>query len=155
MNWLNRYKGSEDMHSLRLVGTRARRVLVVSLLLLAALTFVALPAEGQTPQSPTATVTFKDNGNCTVTVTYAWSGFKGNILLAEYGVTWPGPGGTHFAALLNIRDVTGSGTSGPHTFDLTGYGTNTYSGFGLLINKQGKTLSGSDVSSPTSADLSC
>jgi hypothetical protein len=140
------------MPSLRLVRTRVCRALVVSLLLLAA--FTALPAAGQPPQSPTATVTFADNGNCTVTVEYTWDGFKGNVFLAEYGVRWPGAGGIHFAAFVNVYDVTGSGTSS-HTFDLTGYGPNTYSGFGLLINKQAKILIGSDGSSPSSADLSC
>jgi hypothetical protein len=123
-------------------------------LLLVALTLVALPAEGQTPQSPTATATFTDNGDCTVTVSYTWSGFKGSIFMAEYGVRWPGDGGIHFALLFNVYPVTGSGTSS-HTFDITGQGSNTYSGFGLLINKQGKTVSGSGVSSPASGDLSC
>ena len=75
--------------------------------------------------------------------------------MAEYGVRWPGPAsGSHVAVFVNVYGVTGSGTAS-RTFDLTGYGTNSYSGFGLLINKQGKTLGGSDVSSPTSADLSC
>ena len=83
-----------------------------------------------------------------------WSGFRGSGFMAEYGVRWPGYGGIHFALLFTVYPVTGSGTSS-HTFDLTGHGTNTYSGFGLLINKQGKTLSGSDVSSPSGADLSC
>jgi hypothetical protein len=101
-----------------------------------------------------ATATFTDNGNCSVEVTYTWSGFKGSALMAEYGVLWPGEGGIHFALLFTFYPVSGSGTSS-HTFDLTGRGTNTYSGFGLLINKQGKTLGGSDVSSATSADLSC
>ena len=142
------------MRSLRLVRTRARRVLVASLLLLAAFTLVALPAAGQPPQSPTATVILTVDGNCAVTVEYTWSGFKGSVFLAEYGVRWPGAGGIHFGVLVNVYDVTGSGTSS-HTFDLTGHGSNTYSGFGLLINKQAKTLSGSDVSSPSGADLSC
>ena len=142
------------MRPVRLVGMRARRVLVVSLLLLAAFTFVALPAAGQPPQSPTATVSFTDNGNCTATVEYTWSGFRGSGFMAEYGVRWPGDGGIHFALLFTVYPVTGSGTSS-HTFDLAGHGTNTYSGFGLLINKQGKTVSGSDVSSPSGADLSC
>jgi hypothetical protein len=142
------------VHSLRLFGTRVRRMLVASLVLPLALTFVVLPANAQ-PTPATATATFTDNGDCTVTVTYTWSGFKGQVFLAEYAVVWPGPvGGTQFALLFNVHDVTGSGTSS-HTFDLTGLGSNTYSGEGLLINKQGKTISGSDVTSSTSATLSC
>ena len=89
------------MRPVRLVGTRARRVLVVSLLLLAAFTFVALPAAGQPPQSPTATVSFTDNGNCTATVEYTWSGFRGSGFMAEYGVRWPGDGGIHFALVIH------------------------------------------------------
>jgi hypothetical protein len=130
------------------------RLLVASLLLLLALPLIALPAVGQPPPA-VATATFTDNGGCSVTVTYTWSGFKGHDLAAQYEVVWPGPtGGTQFGLPFQAFPVTGSGTSS-HTFDLTGKGSHTYSGRGHLLTTKGKELIGSDVGSPTSADLSC
>ena len=129
------------------------RLVVASLLLLPALTFIALPAAGQ-PPPPTATATFTDNGGCSVTVSYTWSGFKGHSLMAEYGVNWAGPGGIVIGVQVNEFPVTGSGTSS-NTFELSGHGSHTYYGRGHLVNTKGKELSGSDVGSATSADLSC
>jgi len=132
------------------------RLLVASLLLLLALPLITLPAAGQPPppSGATATATFTDNGGCSVTVTYTWSGFRGRDLRAESGAVWPAGGGAEWWLLFEAFPVTGSGTSS-HTFDLTGYGSHTYHGAGRLLNTKGKLLSGSDVSSPTSANLSC
>lgn len=129
------------------------RLLVASLFLLLALTSIVLPAQGQ-PPPPAATAAFTDDGGCTVTVTYTWSGFKGRNLIAQYGVQWAGPGGTQFGIQFQAFPVTGSGTSS-HTFDLTGYGSHTYYGGGRLLTTKGKELSGSDVRSSTSAAMSC
>ena len=128
------------------------RLLVSSLLLLLVLSFIALPA-GASPPPPTATTTLTGNGPCSVTVTYTWSGFKSLNLTAYYGVEYAG--GSYVVGIL-VQDfpVTGSGVSS-HTFDLTGHGSHTYHGHGSLLNTKGKTLSGSDARSVTSANLSC
>ena len=130
------------------------RLLVSSLLLVLGLTLLALPAQGQPPTTGAATVTFADNGDCTVTVTYTWSGFKGRDLTALYGVRWPGPGGTTFGLLAQAFPVTGSG-SASHTFDLTDHGAHDYYGGGQLLNTKGKELTGSAAVSPTGASLDC
>ena len=130
------------------------RLLVASLLLLLALTVVVLPANGAPPATGTATVTLTEGPGCSVTVTYTWSGFKGTDLRAQYGLTWPAGGGAQWKLLFTAFPVTGNGTSS-HAFDLTEYGSNTYSGFGNLSTAKRKLLSGSDVGSPTSADLTC
>lgn len=130
------------------------RLLAASLLTLLALTLIALPAEGKPPPSAaTATAVFTDNGNCSVTVTYTWSDFTGRNLTAYYGWEWAGR--SYFVGVrVSAFPVTGSGTSS-HTFDLTGHGSHTYYGRGQLIDTKAKTLSGSDVRSPTSATLDC
>jgi hypothetical protein len=117
------------------------------------LTWIALPAAGQ-PTPPAATTTFTDNGGCSVTVTYTWSGFQGHNLRAEYGVRWPDTGWIEFVIEVQAFPVTGSGTLS-HTFDLTGHGSHTYYGRGHLLTTKGKELSASDAASPTSANLSC
>ena len=128
------------------------RLLVVSLLSLLALTSMALPAAGR-PPAGTATVSFTDNGGCSVTVTYTWSGFRGRDLTAAYGVVVSLGGGAEWW-LLDTVDAAGNGTASD-TFDLTGSGSFTYYGGGRLFDAKGKVLGGSDVRSPTSADLSC
>jgi hypothetical protein len=127
------------------------RLVVASLLLLLALPLTALPAAAA---PAVATVTLTDNGDCSVTVTYTWSGFNGHNLTAEYAVVWPADAGGQFGLLFQTFPVAGSGTSS-HTFDLTGHGSHTYSGRGYLLKTNARRLSGSDVGSPTSADLSC
>jgi hypothetical protein len=140
------------LDSIRLFGARARRTFVASLLLLLALSFIALPA-GASPPPPTATTTFTDNGTCSVTVTYTWSGFKGQNLTALYAVEYVG--GSYVVGILFWDSgVTGTGTS-THTFSLTGYGTHTYYGRGRLLNSKGVLAKGSDAASSTSATLTC
>jgi hypothetical protein len=130
------------------------RLLISSLFALLALTLVALPAAGQPASSAgTATVSFTNTG-CSVTVTYEWSGFGGRDLRAEYGVVWPAGGGSEWWLFEVVPGATGSGTAS-HEFVLAGRGTQTFHGGGRLVNAKGKLLSGSAVSSPTSADLSC
>jgi hypothetical protein len=116
------------------------------------MTLGAMPAAGL-PPGGTASVSFTDNGDCTATVTYSWSGFKGRDLSAWYGVFWSS-GGSADVWLLVKLDATESGTSS-HTFDLTGGGAHTYAGGGRLYNGRQKLQSGSDVRSPESAVLSC
>jgi hypothetical protein len=132
------------------------RLLVASLLLFLVLATMALPAGGQPPPSGTgtATATFTHIGGCSVTVTYTWSGFKGQGLVAQLGVRWPGTWGTVFGINTQRYPATGSG-SASQTFDLTGHGAHTYYGGGQLLTTKGKTVSGSDVRSPTDATLSC
>lgn len=128
------------------------RLLVASFLGLLALSFIALPAGAGAP-TPTATATFEDNGACSVTVTYEWSGFKGQNLLALYGVEYSG-GSYVVGILVKEFGVTGTGTS-THTFSLTGYGTHTYYGRGRLIGSKGRVVSGSVATSSASATLTC
>ena len=130
------------------------RLLASSPFVLLALTVVALPAQGQPPATGAATVTFTDNLDCTVTVTYSWNDFKGRNLTALYGVRWPGPGGTTFGISAQAFPVTGTGTAS-HTFDLTGHGAHDYYGGGQLLDTKGRVLAGSDVVSPTGASLDC
>lgn len=131
------------------------RVLLALLLLLLALPLTALPA-GAEPTSAVAAVTITDNGDCTVTVTYTWSGFKGRDLIAGSGVLWPGPAGTQWATpKVWTFGVSGTGTSS-HTFDLTGYGSHAYSGEGVLLSQNAnREIRGSRVVSPASVGLSC
>ena len=129
------------------------RLLVLSLFCLV-LGLLALPAQGQPPPGGTATVTFTDHGDCTVTITYTWSGFKGRNLTALYGVRWPGPGGTTFGISAQAFPLTGTG-SASHTFDLTGHGAHDYSAGGQLLDTKGRELSGSEAVSPIGASLDC
>ena len=132
-----------------------RRV-VISLLLplfaLAALTASAQAARA--PQPGTASATISKNGDCTVTVTYAWSGVKGSDLTAQVGIHWPGPGGTTFWVYERVDNLTGSGTVS-RTFDVTGYGSNVFDGWGSLQYTNGKAVRGSMVDSPTGVAESC
>lgn len=131
------------------------RLLVASLFTLLALTSVALPAEGRPlPSAATATATFTDNGGCSVTVTYTWSGFSGRNLTAEYAVAWAGEYGVVFGIPVQAYPVSGSGTTS-HTFDLSGHGSHNYYGRGRLLTTKGKELSGSHAVSSSSADLNC
>ena len=131
-----------------------QRPLVASLLLLFGLTLVALPAEGR-PSTTAATTPFTDNGDCTVTVTYTWSGFTGHNLIADYGVRWPADtSGSEFSIEVLTYNVPGSGTLS-HTFDFTGEGSHTYYGRGKLITTKLREISGSDAMSPRSANLGC
>ena len=132
---------------------RPRRVVVASLTLVFVLAAVAVPAVGASPPSPTATATFTDNGDCTATVTYTWSGFKGRDLIALYGVQFSG-GFYNIARFDLVRDAPGSGTS-TFTFSLSGYGTQTWHGFGQLLNSKGAIVNGSDAVSATSSTLTC
>ena len=133
----------------------AQRALVALLLLLLALLVTAVPA-GAKPTGAVATVTITDNGDCSVDVTYTWSGFKGHSLIAGNGVTWPGPAGTTWATpTFWTFDVSGSGSS-THTFDLTGYGSHSYSSVGILLSQNAnREIGGSHVVSSTSVALSC
>jgi hypothetical protein len=128
------------------------RLLVASLVSLVALSAIALPAAGQPPSGGTATVSFANSG-CNVTVTYTWSGFRGRNLSAGFGVVWSAGGGAEWWHFVLV-DAASSGTAS-HTFDLTGVGAHTYYGGGRLIDSKGKILAGSDVRSPTSANLNC
>jgi hypothetical protein len=75
---------------------RQRRLVALAVLVLAS-TWMVVPAGGQPPPpSGTASVTLTQDGGCTVTVAYTWTGFKGRDLVAQYGVRWAGPGGTVF-----------------------------------------------------------
>lgn len=130
------------------------RLVVSSVFLLFALTLSTLPAQGQPPPAGTASVSIMDNGNCSVTVTYTWSGFKGSDLTAHFGVQWPGVGGTTWLIAEAVSPVTGSGTVS-HTVDLTGYGSHVYSGWGHLLNTKGREPSGSMAISATGTSLSC
>ncbi len=131
------------------------RPLVALVVVLLASTAMAMPAGGQPqPATGTASVTLTHDGGCTVTVTYTWSGFKGRDLIAQYGVRWPGPGGTVFGIHVQAYPVTGSGTAS-HTFDLTGHGEHAYDGGGQLLTTKGKTVDGSAARSPTDASLDC
>jgi hypothetical protein len=131
------------------------RCLVALVTLVLASTWMVVPAGGQPPPpSGTASVTFTQDGGCTVTVTYTWSGFKGRDLVAHYGVRWAGPGGTVFGIHVQAYPVTGSGTAS-HTFDLTGHGQHTYYGGGQLLTTKGKTVVGSEARSATDASLDC
>lgn len=129
------------------------RLFVASLLLLLALPLVPMPAAAQ-PAQPVATTTLTDEGGCSVRVTYTWSGFNGQNLIAQYGVVWPAGGGAQYGLIVQVRGVTGSSGTLSETFDLTGYGTNAYSGRGYLLKTNGRKLDGSDVVS-TSTTLSC
>jgi hypothetical protein len=128
------------------------RLLVASVSSVLALTFFAVPVAGQ-PPSGMATVSFTDNGACSVTVTYTWSGFKGRDLSASVGVVRSLGGGAELWLYVMV-DAAGSGTAS-HTFDLTGRGSYTYYGGGRLTNAKGWVLGDSDVRSSTSANLSC
>lgn len=129
------------------------RLVVPSLLLLLAITATALPAQAGSP-SATASAVIADNGDCTVTVTYTWSGFKGRDLTAQAGVRWAGPAGSLFWIWEGASPVTGSGTLS-RTFDLTGYGSHTYYGFGNLKSARQRDLSGSFVFSPSGVSPTC
>jgi hypothetical protein len=132
------------------------RLLVASLVLAVASTLVALPAQGKPPApSPaTATVTLTPGGGCLVTVTYAWSGFKGRGLAALYGVRWAGPGGTVFG--INVQEYPiGSSGSASHQFDLSGHGTHVFYAGGELLDAKGRRLDDSSVRSTNDTTLSC
>ena len=127
--------------------------LVASLVLLVAVTFAALPAQGSPPPQ-TATVTVSAGPSCTVTVKYTWSGFKGSDLRALYGYTVPLGGGATGAEVAESSPVTGTGTAS-QTFDVSDVGSNTYSGFGGLYATNGRLLKGSDVTSLRGALVAC
>ena len=116
-------------------GAGARRALLGSLLLPLALTFLVLPANAGKPGSPTPTATITDNGGCSFTVTYTWSGFSGTGLVAElaFGYKWTWGANVVFA-WERVPNQNGSGGSVSATFTLTGTPTShEYFGRGNLF----------------------
>ena len=137
------------------------RVLAVSLPLLLALSLVALsPANAGTR---TATTTITDNGNCSFTVTYEWSGFPGTALVGQVALGYREAGGLNVVfARADFPNQDGSSGSVSATFTLTGTpGTaHPYFGRGALLapGKHGYTLSsvrGSVVYSGDVASQGC
>ena len=116
------------------------RLLVSSLVLLLALTFLALPANAGNPGS-TATATVTDRGGCSFTVTYEWSGFTGTGLDAEIAFGYEEGGGLDvFLAWTFIPVGDGSSGSVSRTFTLTGTpAPHRYFGLGELL-KIGKSV---------------
>ena len=114
------------------------RLLISSLFLLLTLTFIVLPANAGNPGS-TAAATITDNGGCSFTVTYAWSGFSGTGLDAEIAFGYEEIGGLdRFLAWTFIPNQVGSSGSVSKTFTLTGTpATHQYFGLGELL-KLGK-----------------
>ena len=105
------------------VGARARLALVGSLSLLLALTVIVLPANAGKPGSSAATATITDNGGCSFTVTYTWSGFSGTGLVAELALGYKGTGCANVVfAWTRIPNQAGSSGSVSATFSLTGTG---------------------------------
>jgi hypothetical protein len=94
-----------------------RRLLGSSLLVLLALTIVVPASAG--PRSATTTIT--DNGSCSFTATYTWSGFAGSGLVADVTLGYKEAGGllVYFAS-ADFPDQVGSGGSISATFTLTG-----------------------------------
>jgi hypothetical protein len=111
------------------------RLLVPSLVLLLALTFMALPAGAGKPGSTTATATIVDHGDCSFTVIYEWSGFSGTGLHAELALGYEASGGLQvFIAWTFIPNQAGSSGSVSATFTLTGTpATHEYFGFAKLL----------------------
>jgi hypothetical protein len=135
---------------------RHRLLAASSLLLLIAVTSLALPAAGKPPPAATGTAqaTFTDNGGCSFTVTYTWSGFRGRDLRASYGVVRQVSSGSYLWRFVDVYPATGSGAAS-HTFALVGTGAHTYSGRGRLTDTKGSVVQGSEVGSGTSATLTC
>jgi hypothetical protein len=101
-------------------------------------------------------VTVEQGQGCTVIVTYTWSGFRGRELTAQVGVTWPVGGGAEGVLLFEKFSVSGTGPETvTHTFDVSDYGSNTYSAFANLSTTNGKLVRGSDVTSSSSVDVVC
>ena len=119
------------------------RLLVTSLVLLLA-AIVAVSANAGKPSSTTATTTITDNGACSFTVTYTWSGFSGTGLEAELALGYKALGGADvFLAWTRVPNQAGSGSVSA-TFTLTGTPTSShqYLGTGNLLKPSKKYPSG-------------
>ena len=108
--------------------SRTRRTLVGLLFLLLTVLVMALPANAG---SRTATTTISDNGSCSFTVTYTWSGFSGTALDAQVALAYRAAGGLNvFFAFAEFPNQVGSGGSVSATFTLTGTPTASHPYFG-------------------------
>jgi hypothetical protein len=104
----------------------------------------ALPANAGKP-SPTATTTITDNGGCSFTVTYTWTGFSGTGLEAELALGYKGLGGANvYLGWTRVPNQAGSSGSVSATFTLTGTPTSPheYLGHGNLLKPSRKYPSG-------------
>ena len=105
-------------------------VLVASLLALG----IVLPVGATGKRSGTTLLT--DNGACSFTVTYTWSGFSGTGLVAEVALGVRAAGGANIVfATQQFANRAGSGGSASATFTLTGTATTSrrFFGRGLLF----------------------
>jgi len=123
------------------------RLLVPSLVLLLALAVTVVPASAG---KSAAAATLIDNGGCSFTVTYTWSGLSGTGLIASVSLGYREAGGLNVLfARADFPDHIGSGGSVSATFTLTGPPTATpyrYFGLGNLF-KAGKKNSPYTLSS--------
>ena len=119
------------------------RLLVSSLVLLLAV-ILAIPANAGKPGSTAATVSITDNGGCSFTVTYTWSGFSGTGLEAEVALGYKEAGGANvIIGWMRVPNQAGGGSTSA-TFTLTGTPTSSheYLGRGNLFKPSKKYPSG-------------
>ena len=91
------------------------RVLVVTLPLLIALTLIVLSPASADPRAAATTMT--DNGACSFTVTYTWSGFSATGLDAQLALAYREGGGLNvFFAFADFPDQVGREGSVSATF---------------------------------------
>lgn len=105
-----------------------------------------MPANAEKPASTTATTTITDNGGCSFTVTYTWSGFSGTGLEAELALGYKGLGGANvYLGWTRVPNQAGISGSVSATFTLTGTPTSPahqYLGHGNLLKPSKKYPSG-------------
>jgi len=149
------------LDSIRLSGTRVRRMVVAAVLLLLTLTFIVLPAGAGQPPPPSSTTTITSSNGCSFTVTYTWQGFHGKGLIAVFGLYERLNGLDASYNLFSVPGVSGKSGSVSHTFNFTGTTTSRTVLFrGALQNGRtfaqvsgstsGTGLFASDCANPTS-----
>ncbi len=143
------------MNSIRLLGTLARRTLLVSLLLFLALGFTPRLSDAGKPVKTANTTLAAGPGPCDFTVTYTWSGFSGHGLTAQVRLVEVTGTQLDIGFTFNQSSAVGKSGSYSHTFTLTGTNTANIRGGGELLNAKLTQVAGSNATSTNTIGTTC
>ena len=120
------------------------RLLILSLMVIASVMLIAVPATAAPPDR-TAAVSITANGACSFTVEYVWTGFSGTGLEAEVAIGYRGEYGANVFLAWTLRpNQSGSLGSASATFTLSGSiePPRQFFGHGNLFSQSNKSISG-------------